>query len=44
LIESESIEPEKAVLISPNLGHPLFLDIDHKFKQKESWAKPYPHS
>jgi len=35
LIEAESIKPEKALLISPNLGHPLFLDIDSKFKQKE---------
>jgi len=35
LIEAESIKPEKALLISPNLGHPLFLDIDRKFKQKE---------
>jgi len=35
LIEAESIKPEKALLISPNLGHPLFLDIDRKFKQNE---------
>jgi Icc-related predicted phosphoesterase len=35
LIEAESIKPEKALLISPNLGHPLFLDIDRKFEQKE---------
>jgi len=35
LIEAESIKPEKVLLTSPNLGHPLFLDIDSKFKQKE---------
>jgi Icc-related predicted phosphoesterase len=35
LIEAESVKPEKALLISPNLGHPLFLDIDRKFKQEE---------
>ncbi len=35
MIEAESIKPEKALLISPNLGHPLFLDIDRKFEQKE---------
>ncbi len=35
MIEAESIKPEKTLLISPNLGHPLFLDIDRKFKQKE---------
>ena len=35
MIEVESIKPEKALLISPNLGHPLFLDIDRKFKQNE---------
>lgn len=35
MIEAESIKPEKVLLISPNLGHPLFLDIDRKFKQEE---------
>jgi len=35
LIEAESIKSEKALLISPNLGQPLFLDIDYNFKQKE---------
>ncbi len=35
MIEAESIKPEKTLLISPNLGHPLFLDIDRNFKQKE---------
>ena len=35
MIEAESIKPEKVLLTSPNLGHPLFLDIDSKFKQKE---------
>lgn len=35
MIEAESIKPEEALLISPNLGHPLFLDIDRKFEQKE---------
>jgi len=35
MIEADSILPEKALLVSPNLGHPLFLGIDSKFKQKE---------
>ena len=28
-------EKEKSVLISPNLGHPLILKIDHKLKKKD---------
>lgn len=27
-----SIEPKNALIVSPNLGHPLFLQIDSKFK------------
>jgi Icc-related predicted phosphoesterase len=39
LIESESIRPKNALLISPNLGHPLFLNIDNTFKNKEFEVK-----
>jgi len=35
LIESESIRPKNALLISPNLGHPLFLNIDNELKNRE---------
>ena len=35
MIESESIRPKNALLISPNLGHPLFLNIDDKLESHE---------
>ena len=35
MIESESIRPKNALLISPNLGHPLFLSIDNKLENQE---------
>jgi len=35
LIESESIQPKNALLISPNLGHPLFLNIDNELESHE---------
>jgi len=35
LIESESIRPKNALLISPNLGHPLFLNIDNELESHE---------
>ncbi|MCK4384383.1 MAG: hypothetical protein KAW66_13870, partial [Candidatus Lokiarchaeota archaeon] len=35
MIESESIQPKNALLISPNLGHPLFLNIDTKLENQE---------
>jgi len=34
-LNSINEEKENSVLISPNLGHPLFLKIDHKLKKKE---------
>ncbi|MFX0176387.1 MAG: metallophosphoesterase [Candidatus Hodarchaeota archaeon] len=30
---SNSLELEETLLINPNLGHPLFLKVDHKLKQ-----------
>ncbi|NVM18475.1 MAG: metallophosphoesterase [Candidatus Lokiarchaeota archaeon] len=39
MIESESIRPKNALLISPNLGHPLFLNIDSKINNKEFEVK-----
>ena len=35
MIESESIQPKKALLISPNLGHPLFLNISNRIENHE---------
>ena len=35
MIESESIRPKNALLISPNLGHPLFLNIDNKLDNQD---------
>ena len=37
--ESESIRTKNALLISPNLGHPLFLTIDNKLENKEFEVK-----
>jgi len=35
LIETENIRPKNALLISPNLGHPLFLNIDDNLENQE---------
>jgi hypothetical protein len=35
LIESKNIRPKNALIISPNLGHPLFLNIDNKIKKHD---------
>ena len=39
MIESNSIRPKNALLISPNLGHPLFLNIDNELKNYEFEVK-----
>jgi len=39
LIESESIQPKNALLISPNLGHPLFLKMDNELENHEFEVK-----
>ena len=39
MIESESIRPKNALLISPNLGHPLFLNIDDENNPREFETK-----
>ena len=35
MIEPEYIKLRNSLVISPNLGHPLFIDIDRKLNQKE---------
>ena len=35
MTEPESIRSKNALLVSPNLGHPLFLQIDPKLKNTE---------
>ncbi|MFX1287805.1 MAG: metallophosphoesterase [Promethearchaeota archaeon] len=39
MIESEGIRPKNALLISPNLGHPLFLNIDKQLEIHEFQLK-----